>query len=34
MGFSDIDLNKYLLTNNQGDEQKVIAWILANSPCN
>jgi hypothetical protein len=32
MGFSDIDLNKYLLNNNAGDEQKVVQWILANSP--
>lgn len=31
MGFKDAELNRYLLLNNQGDLQKVVAWLLNNA---
>lgn len=31
MGFSDSELCRYLLLNNQGDVQKVVAWLLNNT---
>lgn len=31
MGFQDVELNRYLLLNNQGDLQKVCAWLLTNA---
>lgn len=32
MGFSDRELNRYLLSNNKGDVTKVISWLLGNAP--
>jgi len=31
MGFVDAALNRYLLLNNKGDLQRVVAWLLANA---
>ena len=31
MGFKDAELCRYLLLNNQGDVQKVVAWLLNNT---
>lgn len=31
MGFTDDDINKYLLLNNKGNVQRVVDWLLANT---